>query len=93
MTAGILALAALLALIPAFIAKNKNQGFWTFYVLGFLLWIVALPIALLIKDKRRHCPFCLEPIADEASICPHSRKELPTALGKESLVPSKATHS
>jgi hypothetical protein len=66
----------LLALIPAFIARHRGHGFWTFYVFGLLLWIVALPVALLIKDRRRHCPYCIDPIEQSASVCPHCRKEL-----------------
>jgi hypothetical protein len=82
---GFLVIGPLLALIPAFIAKRKKHGFWTFYIFGFLLWIVALPVALLIKDKRRHCRFCVEPIAEEASVCPHCRKELPSAPHSHAL--------
>jgi DNA-directed RNA polymerase subunit RPC12/RpoP len=66
-----LILAAFLALIPAFIARHKSRGFWTFYVFGLLLWIVALPVAVLMKDDRRRCPYCVEPIAANATVCPH----------------------
>jgi hypothetical protein len=72
----VLILLPIIALIPAFIARQKSQGFWTFYVFGLLLWIVAVPVALLIKDKRRRCPYCIEPVDVLASTCPHSRKEL-----------------
>ncbi|MDP9226836.1 MAG: hypothetical protein M3P18_23935 [Actinomycetota bacterium] len=75
MTAAFLLL-PFLALVPAFIARQKNQGFWTYYVFGLLLWIVAVPVALLIKDKRRHCPFCIEAIDDDARACPHCRRAL-----------------
>jgi hypothetical protein len=74
----ILVVAAVLALIPAFIARQKNHGFWTFYVFGLLLWIVALPVALTLKDNRRHCPFCVEPIGVAATVCPHCQRDLET---------------
>ena len=45
-------LAATLALLPAWIAQRKGRSFTRFYVFGFLLFIVALPVALLIKDTR-----------------------------------------
>lgn len=41
-----------LALVPAFIARRKGFGFWTYYVFGLLAWIVAVPVVLLLKDKR-----------------------------------------
>ena len=65
-----------IALLPAWIAGRKGQGFWTFYVFGLLLWIVAVPVALLVKDKRPRCPACAEVIRPEATICPHCRTPL-----------------
>jgi hypothetical protein len=47
----VLVLAALLALIPANIAKNKGHSFASWYVFGFLLWIVAFPVSLFLKKK------------------------------------------
>ena len=57
---GVLVLLPLMALIPAIIAKRRGLGFWTFYVFGLLLWIVAVPVALFSKDKRRRCRHCME---------------------------------
>ena len=71
---GFVVVLLLIALIPAFIAGQKNQSFWTFYVFGLLLWIVAVPVALCIKDNRRHCSYCIEPIDDSATACPHCRR-------------------
>ena len=50
----ILVFAALLGLIPAAIASNKGHGpFVGWWVLGAALFIVALPVALLIKPEGR----------------------------------------
>jgi hypothetical protein len=65
-----------MALIPAFIAKRRGLGFWTFYVFGLLLWIVAVPVALFSKDKRRRCPHCMEVVHAEASACPHCQRDI-----------------
>ena len=89
----VVVLAALFALIPAFIARHKNLGFWTFYVFGLLLWIAAMPTVLLMKDRRRHCPYCLEPVADAASVCPQCRKELPAMAGSETPTDTHAIAS
>jgi hypothetical protein len=43
---------ALLAIVPAKIAERKGRSFWTWYVFGLLLWIVAVVAALLVKDER-----------------------------------------
>lgn len=55
-TAFILVLALLLAIIPARIARNKGYSFAGFYVFGFFLFIVALIVALVIKDKSADAP-------------------------------------
>ena len=44
-----LAVAAVLAFIPAFIAKSKGRGFALWYLYGFLIWIVAFIHSLLLK--------------------------------------------
>ncbi len=49
----IITLLLVAALLPAWIAHRKGQGFWTYYLFGLLLWIVAVPVALLIKNRRR----------------------------------------
>lgn len=45
-----LAVAALLGLIPANIAKNKGRSFGLWWFYGWMLFIVALPHALLMQD-------------------------------------------
>lgn len=47
----ILILAALLGLIPAFIAKNKGRSFAGWWVYGALLFVVALVHSLLISAR------------------------------------------
>lgn len=77
----------IIGLLPAWIAQRKGQGFWTFYVFGVLLWIVAMPVALLMKDRRPKCPECAEHVRAEAKRCPHCQAEiegrlvLPQAIG------------
>lgn len=45
----IVPLAFVLALVPALIARHRGLGFWTFYLFGLLLWVVAVPVALLLR--------------------------------------------
>jgi hypothetical protein len=84
---GVLVLLPVLALIPALIAKRRGRGFWTFYVFGLLLWIVAVPVALFSKDKRRRCPHCMEVIHAQATACPHCQREVGGAVPAEEPPP------
>lgn len=78
----VLFFAAILGLIPAVIARHKGRSFVGFWIYGTLLFIVALPHALLMKpDTRvvearqleggshRKCPHCAEIIRIEAKVC------------------------
>ena len=67
---------AALAWVPAYIAKNKGRDFWTWYVYGILLWLVAFFHSLVLDEKEdlKKCPFCGQLIGNEAIICPFCRK-------------------
>jgi hypothetical protein len=57
--------------ITAVIAKRRGHSPAKWWVYGSLLFIVALPYALLLEDKtKRKCSFCREPIDPAAVICP-----------------------
>jgi hypothetical protein len=86
----VLVIAALIGLVPAAIAKNKGRSFVLWWLFGAALFIVALPVALLIKpdaeaierqqlvDGMKKCPYCAEFIKNEASVCKHCARELGT---------------
>lgn len=78
----ILIVAIIIGLLPAFIAQKKGRDFVAWWIYGALLFIIALPHALLIKPDvkqiereklqsgdLRKCPFCAELIKSEAHVC------------------------
>jgi hypothetical protein len=78
----ILVIAIVLGLLPAAIAKEKGYSFGEWWAFGALLFIVALPCALMLKedtkaieDKQiaigdmKKCPRCAEMVKREAVIC------------------------
>jgi hypothetical protein len=70
---------AVLALIPALIARHKHLGAYPFWLFGFLLLPVAFLVAVFSRDYRRHCPYCDEPVRDLARVCPHCQRSLGAA--------------
>ena len=71
---------ALIGLLPAWIASRKGYNFLTWWIFGGLLFIIALPLALMMKPdagKRRQCPACLSWVDREASVCAHCGRDLP----------------
>ncbi|HGM5000878.1 TPA: zinc ribbon domain-containing protein [Serratia marcescens] len=80
---GFLVVAALLGLVPAFIAQSKGRSFAGWWIYGFLLFIVAIIHVLIIPSEiksnihspaiadLRDCPYCAEPIRRQASKCKH----------------------
>ena len=72
----IILLAVALGLIPAFIARGKGRSFLGWWIFGALLLIVALPLALVQKDRRPRCPHCAEMVQTAATVCPHCQRTL-----------------
>lgn len=76
-------LAVLLGLIPAFIASKKGRNFFLWWFYGVMLFIVALPMAILMKPiedadppRMRRCPRCGGQIQADATTCEHCNSEL-----------------
>lgn len=52
------------------------------FILGFLAGPIGIGITLLLKGNREPCPFCLERIHKDASVCPCCHTELPAGYGE-----------
>lgn len=68
-----------LGLLPGFIAQRKGYSFVRWWIYGALLFIVALPWALLMKpnaETRRPCPWCRTVIDREAWVCPQCGRDV-----------------
>jgi hypothetical protein len=74
-------IAVLIGLIPAAIAKGKGRSFGLWWFYGAMLFIIALPHALIMKPDNaaleqqriseglKKCPQCAELIKPDARVC------------------------
>jgi len=78
----IIIIAVLIGLIPAAIARGKGRSFVAWWIYGALLFIIALPHALIMAPNRpaverqaidagdsKKCPRCAELVKAEAKVC------------------------
>lgn len=83
-------IALIIGIIPALIAKNKGHSFAMWYVFGVLLFIVALPCSLFLKDiSGIQCPNCKEWIKEDASVCKYCYTVIADYYREHSEISSK----
>jgi len=76
------------AAVGGLITSSKGQGAATGIVLGFLLGVIGLIIALVMRPaprgdrpgtrvalRTRECPHCRELMRRDASVCPHCQRD------------------
>ena len=72
----VFAIAIVFGIITAAIANSRGRNVFGWGVFGFALFIVALPCILLMPAlNQRKCPYCTSVISQEATVCPHCRKD------------------
>jgi hypothetical protein len=84
----ILIIAVLIGLIPAAIAQGKGKSFLLWWIYGAVLFIVALPHAIIMRTDDRaiesqqlssgmkKCPSCAELIKQDAKVCKHCGRDI-----------------
>ncbi|MFN5954206.1 MAG: zinc ribbon domain-containing protein [Dolichospermum sp.] len=75
----------IVGLVPALIAYKKGRNFLNWWMYGHLLFIVAFPHALLLRETEnslinrgilKNCPYCAEVVKKEAKVCKHCGNQL-----------------
>lgn len=86
---GIVIVAIIIGLIPAFIAQSKGRNFLLWWLYGTCIFIVAIPHSIIIKADQetleyqqrdlgmKKCPFCAEMIKQDAVVCRYCSRDLP----------------
>lgn len=102
----VLVIAAIIGLIPAYIASSKGKSFVLWWLYGAGLFIIALPHSLIMKADRqsldqqklaegmRKCLYCAEFIRSDAAVCRYcgrNQQSDNTASAPAATVATKAT--